>query len=228
MSTELPDMIELETGPEPQHCVIWLHGLGADGNDFVPLVPELKLPAQLPLRFLFPHAPVRPITVNGGMAMRGWYDIVSLELDRAGQDPQGVRDSVAAVLRIIERENARGIATENILLAGFSQGGAIALTAAMTEDLPLAGVVGLSTYIPLSDSRDFTQSRHELPIFLAHGTQDDIVLPAYATATRELLLSAGFKPSWQTYPMGHALCAEEIAALSAWMQSLAAFSAASD
>lgn len=218
MSDLLPEMIEKQTGENPQYSIIWLHGLGADGNDFVPLIPELDLPADVPVRFLFPHAPVRPITVNGGMPMRGWYDIVSLELDRAGQDPQGVEESVNSLLRIIARENERGIATENILLAGFSQGGAIVLTAAMTHDLPIAGVIGLSTYLPLSDTKSFAQSKQDLPIFMAHGTLDDIVLPQYASLSLELIRSAGFAPQWETYPMGHSLCLEEIKSLSQWIK----------
>lgn len=220
MSDNLPEMIEIETGAKPSHTIIWLHGLGADGNDFVPLIPELNLPDELSLRFLFPHAPVRPITLNGGMPMRGWYDIVSLELDRAGQDPEGVQSSVDNVLKIIERENQRGINTENIVLAGFSQGGAIVLTTALTNDLPIAGVIGLSTYLPLSDSQSFRQSRTQLPIFMAHGTLDDIVQPTYANQSLSVIKAAGFAPHWETYPIGHSVCLEEVQSLSAWLVSV--------
>ncbi|OZI62490.1 alpha/beta hydrolase [Bordetella genomosp. 11] len=210
--SELLDCIELETGPQPTHAVIWLHGLGADGNDFAPIVPELRLPAAPAVRFVFPHAPVQPVTINGGMHMRSWYDILVMDLVRR-EDAAGIRRSEAAVRALIARENARGIPTSRIVLAGFSQGCAVTLHTGLRLPEKLAGMMGLSGYLPLLDAA--SAERHganaDTPIFLAHGEYDPVVNIARATASRDMLTSLGHDVRWHTYPMQHSVCAEEIA-----------------
>lgn len=219
--TEL-ETITQSSGPAPQHSIIWLHGLGADGNDFVPIVPELRLPESLPIKFIFPHAPVRPITLNGGMPMRGWYDLKSLQLDRANQDPEGVQQSSEQVQQIIQGEIDEGIAAENIILAGFSQGGAIALFSGLTGPIKLGGIMGLSTYLPLAAENfsalnaDYT----DVPIFLGHGIQDDVVQFKYAELSRDALTKQGFAPEWHSYHVGHGVVGEEIQDVSRWIQSV--------
>lgn len=209
---DLLDAIELETGPQPTHAVIWLHGLGADGNDFAPIVPELRLPAAPPVRFVFPHAPVQPVTINGGMRMRSWYDILVMDLVRQ-EDAAGIRRSEAAVHALIARENARGIPTSRIVLAGFSQGCAMTLHTGLRLPEKLAGMMGLSGYLPLLDLA--AAERHganaDTPIFLAHGEYDPVVDIARATASRDMLRSLGHDVRWHTYPMQHSVCAEEVA-----------------
>jgi len=210
--------VEIETASNPRHSVIWLHGLGADGNDFAPIVPELVSPAWPALRFVFPHAPVRPVTVNGGMPMRAWYDIVGVDLI-SRQDETGMRASIASVDALIAQENARGVATGNIILAGFSQGGAIALAAGLRHAEALAGIVALSTYLPLQDA--FATERNAAngptPVFWGHGTADPIVPLTRGVNSRDLLQSLGYAVSWHTYPMPHSVCAEEVADLRQWM-----------
>jgi len=210
--------VEIETSANPTHSVIWLHGLGADGNDFAPIVPELVAPAWPALRFVFPHAPVRPVTVNGGMPMRAWYDIVGVDLV-SRQDETGMRASNASVETLIARENERGVPTERILLAGFSQGGAIALSTGLRHADRLAGIIALSTYLPMQDS--FATERSDIntatPIFWGHGTGDPIVPLTRGVNSRDLLQSLGYQVSWHTYPMPHSVCAEEVADLRHWM-----------
>jgi phospholipase/carboxylesterase len=214
----------VEQGPTQgvDGSVIWLHGLGADGHDFEPIVPELALDGLLKLRFVFPHAPVRPVTINNGMSMRAWYDIISLERDGA-QDEAGIRQSAADVAALIEREQQRGVALDRILLAGFSQGGAIAMHTAVRMQAPLAGLMALSTWLPLGDAfqkevvaNPASQPR-TLPVFVAHGAYDPVLPYALGEHTRDALIAAGFKPEWHSYPMAHAVCAEEIAAIRAWL-----------
>jgi len=210
--------VETETAPNPGHSVIWLHGLGADGNDFAPIVPELASPSWPALRFVFPHAPVRPVTVNGGMPMRAWYDIVGVDLI-SRQDETGMRASIASVEALIARENERGVPSSRILLAGFSQGGAIALSAALRHGETLAGVIALSTYLPLQDA--FASERNaanaHTPVFWGHGTADPIVPLTRGVSSRDLLQSLGYPVNWHTYPMPHSVCAEEVADLRQWM-----------
>jgi phospholipase/carboxylesterase len=210
--------VEIETSANPTHSVIWLHGLGADGNDFAPIVPELVVPAWPALRFVFPHAPVRPVTVNGGMPMRAWYDIVGVDLV-SRQDETGMRASSASVEALIARENERGVPTERILLAGFSQGGAIALSAGLRLADRLAGIIALSTYLPMQDSfvAERTAANAATPIFWGHGTGDPIVPLTRGVSSRDLLQSLGYQVSWHTYPMPHSVCAEEVADLRHWM-----------
>lgn len=211
------ETVEVETGENPSGSVIWLHGLGADGHDFEPVVPELRLPVSLPLRFVFPHAPVRPVTVNGGMAMRAWYDIVSL--DAAGRaDEKGIRESSTILDALIEREVDRGIPEQRIVIAGFSQGGAIVLHNALQTERRLAGLMALSTYIALPDAIDAQAARNTaLPVFMAHGTMDPMVPFAGGKRSRDRLEAIGFTVEWHEYPMAHAVCPQEIADIRAWL-----------
>jgi phospholipase/carboxylesterase len=222
---ELPETVEVSSGASPQGSVIWLHGLGADGHDFEPIVPELRLGDELGLRFVFPHAPLRPVTINGGMTMRAWYDI--LTLDRGGpQDEAGIRESGRTLEMLTEREHERGIPYEKIVLAGFSQGGAIALHTALRYPQRLAGLMALSTWLPLPDSFqreviDNTEAQsQELPIFMAHGTFDPMLPLALGQHSHETLVDAGYEVEWHEYPMAHAVCAEEIAAIRNWLLSI--------
>ena len=210
--------VEHETAPAPTHSIIWLHGLGADGNDFAPIVPELVDPAWPPLRFVFPHAPVRPVTVNNGVPMRAWYDIAGFDLV-ARQDEAGVRASIAAVEALIARENERGVPSERIVLAGFSQGGAVALAAGLRHVRTLAGIVALSTYVPIHASLALERdpANATTPIFFGHGTADPVVVLQRGVDSRNLLQAMGYAVDWHTYPMGHAVCAQEIADLRAWL-----------
>jgi phospholipase/carboxylesterase len=200
-------------------AVIWLHGLGADGHDFEPIVPELRLDASV--RFVFPHAPIRPVTINGGLPMRAWYDIVGF--DAAAEDAAGIRASAAAVARLIDREVERGMPTERIVLAGFSQGGAIALQLGLREPRRLAGVLALSTYLPLAASlaSEKSAANAAVPIFMAHGSDDPIIALAHADASRRALERERYSVDWHVYPMAHAVCAAEIRAVGAWLDGLA-------
>lgn len=213
------DCVEIETAPRAAHSVIWLHGLGADGHDFEPIVPELLRPGWPPLRFVFPHAPVRPITLNGGMRMRGWYDIHGLEL-MSVEDEAGIQASVADVGRLIERERQRGVESHRILLAGFSQGGAIALTAGLTSPERLAGIVALSTYLPIAAQTEARRApiQQALPIFVGHGAVDPIVPQALGLAASQRLQAWGHPVDWHSYGMPHSVCADEIHDLSRWME----------
>lgn len=216
------EVVEIETGPNPTGSVIWLHGLGADGHDFEPIVAELGLPPSLALRFVFPHAPVRPVTINGGMAMRAWYDILSLERD-GPVDEAGIRDSAGILDRLIVCERERGIESKNIVVAGFSQGGAIAMHAALRFPERLAGLMALSTYLPLPQSFGAEVSdnpaagNRDLPIFMAHGSFDPMLPMHLGQSSADLLRKAGFDVEWHDYPMAHAVCAEEIADIRAWL-----------
>jgi phospholipase/carboxylesterase len=210
--------VEHETAANPAWSVIWLHGLGADGNDFAPIVPALAAPGWPALRFVFPHAPVRPVTANGGMAMRAWYDIYSFgALDQP--DEPGIRASIAAVEALIGRERERGVPAGRIVLAGFSQGGAIALSAALRHREALAGVVALSTYLPLHESlaAERSEASAGLPVFWGHGSADPVVQIANGTASRDWLEELGYRVDWHTYPMAHQVCPEEIADLRDWL-----------
>ena len=215
------DAVEVETGANPTAAVIWLHGLGADGHDFEPIVPELVRPGERALRFVFPHAPIRPVTLNGGFAMRAWYDIVSLE--RMGpQDEAGIRVSQATVEALIRRENARGIATSRIVLAGFSQGGAVALFAGTRYGERLAGIMGLSCYLLLAGRLPAERSSANLatPIFLGHGLEDPIVAPILGEQARRTLEAAGYPVEWHSYPMPHSVCPQEVADIGQWLRRL--------
>jgi len=216
----LTEAVEIETGVgEPRGSVVWLHGLGADGHDFEPIVPELRLPADLSLRFVFPHAPVRPVTLNGGMAMRAWYDILTLERD-GPVDEHGILASAALLNDFVAREQERGIAANNIVVAGFSQGGAIALHAGLRAVPPLAGIMGLSTYLPLRSSFESEVAVSDLPIFMAHGTLDPVLPMALGRESADFLLASGCNLEWHDYPMAHSVCVEEIADIRTWLLSI--------
>lgn len=212
----LPECVEVTTGADPVGSIIWLHGLGADGYDFEPIVPELRLPAGLPLRFVFPHAPVRPVTINGGMAMRAWYDIVSLDAEGRA-DADGVRESTALLEGLVAREIERGIDEDRIVIAGFSMGGAIAINTALTTKRKLAGLMALSTYLPIAAEADRSTSSRELPVFMGHGNFDPMVLHAWGKATADKLREIGFSIEWHDYPMAHAVCPEEIRDIREWL-----------
>lgn len=216
---QLPETVEVTTGESPEGSVIWLHGLGADGHDFEPIVPELGLPPELPLRFVFPHAPPRPVTINGGMAMRAWYDILSL--DAAGRaDAGGVRDSTALLDALIVREQERGVDPGRIVIAGFSQGGAIAINAALHSRSRLAGLMALSTYVVLPDEVDASTGNRDIPVFMAHGSLDPMIPMAWGRASADKLIGAGYGVEWHDYPMAHAVCAEEIRDIRSWLVSV--------
>jgi phospholipase/carboxylesterase len=213
------DSVEIETGPNPHSAVIWLHGLGADGHDFEPIVPELVRRGERPLRFVFPHAPVRPVTLNGGYAMRAWYDIIAIDR-RAAEDEQGIRASQALVTELIRRENARGIPTERIVLAGFSQGGAMALFCGTRYPERLAGIIGLSCYQLLAARFDAERlpANQSTPIFLGHGVQDQVVMPVLGEATCRQLQAAGYAVEWHAYSMPHSVCPQEVSDIAAWLR----------
>lgn len=212
------DIIEAESGPDPTATILILHGLGADGNDFVPLVQELHLDALGPVRFIFPHAPVMPVTINGGLRMRAWYDVTGFDAD-APQDEAGLRRSQQLVKALLDRERERGIAAGRIVLAGFSQGCAIALLTGLRYPEKLAGIAGLSGYLPLAASTQAERSPASLqtPIFLAHGTHDEVVHLDRGEASRDALLALGHQVEWHEYLMGHAVCPPEVEELDTWL-----------
>ncbi len=223
---ELLPAIEIQTSTAPRFAVIWLHGLGADGSDFESVVPELALPAAPGVRFVFPHAPQMPVTCNGGYIMPAWYDIISLESNSRTVDEAGVIRSRQAIRRLIARENERGIPCSRIFLAGFSQGGAVAYATALTHAEALAGVVALSTYIPTPDlvETEATDANRALPIFAAHGSEDDVVSPELGIRARDLLARLGYQVGWHEYPMPHAVCLEEIQEIGRWLRARMALS----
>jgi phospholipase/carboxylesterase len=215
MNSNSPPII-LQTGKNPQHSIIWLHGLGADGQDFVPIADELELPVAV--RYVFPHAPMRAVTINGGFVMRAWYDIASQSID-AQQDAAGIRASQALVETLIAQEVASGIAPHNIFLAGFSQGGAIALHTALRLAVPLGGVLALSTYLPLMEnaSKELLEQTKATPVFMAHGRSDPVIPCALGAASRDALLKIGYAVEWHEYAMQHSVCEEELRNIETWL-----------
>lgn len=214
----LLECVEQETGAAPEWCVLWLHGLGADGNDFAPIVPELVRRHWPAVRFVFPHAPVRPVTINGGMRMRAWYDIVGMDFATRAE-AAGIDESVAQVEALVAREGERGIPPSRVLLAGFSQGGAIALAAGLRRHEPLAGLVALSTYLPggVAMAAQRHASAVAQPVFFAHGDSDPVIPVQYGQASAQMLERVGFEVEWHRYPMAHQVCAQEIADLGDWL-----------
>ncbi|HEX4854078.1 alpha/beta hydrolase [Arenimonas sp.] len=214
----LLETVEHQTGPDPRWSILWLHGLGADGHDFAPIVPELLRAGWPALRFVFPHAPVRAVTINNGARMRAWYDIRNLQIDQRA-DEQGVRESIAQVEALIAREVERGVPPERILLAGFSQGGAIALAAGVRREAALGGLVALSTYLPMASTTaaEATKAGLGTPVFMAHGVHDPVVPESLGQRSRVALESLGMAIDWHAYPMPHSVCAEEIRDLGDWM-----------
>jgi len=212
------ESIELQTGDKPVACIVVLHGLGADGNDFVPIAQELDLAPAGPVRFVFPHAPVRPVTINGGHRMRAWYDVLVPDLVRR-EDEAGLRASLLDVQALLDREAARGIAPERTVLMGFSQGCAMTLLAGVRAPRRLAGLAGLSGYLPLaaSTAAERSAANRDVPIFLAHGRLDPVVTLDRGNAGRDALLALGYAVEWHEYAMQHSVCAQEIADLNRWL-----------
>ena len=213
-----------ELGNQANATVIWLHGLGADGFDFQPIVPQLNLPHDANIRFIFPHAPTMPVTMNGGYIMPAWYDLYSLKVDDPDtnrQDEAGIKQSVERIQQHIQQENARGIPNERIILVGFSQGGAMALYTGLTIDQPLAGIMGLSCYLPLHTNIEKTlnPATKNTPIFMAHGKQDPVVLHEYGKASADFIKSLGYQVEWHEYNMEHNVCPNEIHAIGQWISS---------
>ena len=218
MNPDLLDAVALNPAGPPAACIIWLHGLGADGHDFEPLIPQLGIVEALDVRVVLPHAPRRPVTINGGLVMRAWYDIAAPDL-RWYEDDAGIRDSARRLSALIERETAGGIPVERILLAGFSQGGAIALHTGLRHPQPLAGILALSTYLPLADtlSAEAAAANRTIPILMAHGDRDPVVPPSLAQQSRRRLEQQGYNVAWHSYPMPHALCPNEVADIREWL-----------
>jgi phospholipase/carboxylesterase len=222
MSTLLEN-IEIETAPNPTAAIIWMHGLGADGNDFVPIVRELDLAGLPGIRFVFPHAGMMPVTVNNGYIMRAWYDIRNADLGRR-EDEDGLRASQKQIEALIAREKARGIPASRIVLAGFSQGCAMTLQTGLRHPEKLAGMMCLSGYVPLADKVAAERSEASVgtPVFMVHGTHDGVIPVARATASRDLLVSLGYQVEWHEYTMQHSLCQEEVEHISAWLKKVLA------
>ena len=214
----LLECIERETGPDPSWSILWLHGLGADGHDFVPIVPELLRRGWPALRFVFPHAPVRPVTINNGVPMRAWYDIVDIDLANRA-DESGVSQSVEQVEALVAREVERGVPRSRTILAGFSQGGAVTLAAGLRSAEPLGGLVALSTYVPSAPKARAAMATGAArqPVFMAHGSQDPVVPFQAGQQSAALLRELGFQVEWHAYPMPHSVCAEEIRDLGDWL-----------
>jgi phospholipase/carboxylesterase len=219
----LLDTIDIETGPQPTASIILLHGLGADGNDFVPFADELELGEIGPVRFVFPHAPERPVTINGGYVMRAWYDILGTDLVRQ-EDEAGLRDSQVQVEALIARERERGVPSHRIVLAGFSQGCAMTLLTGLRHPERLAGLLGMSGYLPLAGTTAAERSaaNRDLPVFLAHGRSDTVIPIARAAATRDALLALGQPVEWHEYGMAHSVCAGEVDDLTVWLNKVLA------
>ena len=216
---ELLDAIEIETGKNPTASIIWLHGLGADGNDFAPIVPELRLP-KTAIRFVFPHAPVRPVTINAGMRMRAWYDIADGANRR--EDERGVRASQVLIEALIAREKERGTKAGRLVLAGFSQGGAIALHAGLRDPERIAGIMALSAYVPVGEklSAERSTANRDVPIFMGHGSDDPIIPLVRAEQSRNLLKSLGYPVEWHEYGMPHSVCPEELTDIGTWLRKV--------
>jgi phospholipase/carboxylesterase len=213
------ETVEIETGGSPSGSVIWMHGLGADGHDFEPIVPELTQRGERALRFIFPHAPIRPVTINGGYPMRAWYDIAAIDA-RTAEDESGIRTSQAMIDTLVRRENSRGIASERIVLAGFSQGGAMAVFAGTRYPEKLAGIMGLSCYLLLERQllTERSSVNQSTPLFLAHGRQDPVVPLMLGEHARHVLQAAGYTIEWHAYEMPHSLCPQEVSDIAAWLR----------
>lgn len=220
MSQKLLDCIEIATSEHCEYTVIWLHGLGASGHDFEPIVPELQLLQRPGVKFLFPHAPIRPITVNGGAAMRAWYDITSLDFGSRQQDSAGIKESSSLVGDLIDSEIERGIPASRITLAGFSQGGAIALYQGLTGKHTLGGILALSTYMPIQDEALslITEDKMSVPVFMAHGDADDVIQIRYAEQSRDAMQAHKVNVEWHSYSIGHSISGDEVVDISTWLK----------
>ena len=228
MTDSLPDLlpsVKIETGPQPEFTVIWLHGLGADGHDFEPIVPELKLGQSPNIRFIFPHAPKRPVTINGGMEMRAWYDIYfagDIGAETFKGNEKHIKESAKQLTDLIEHEVANGIPADHIILAGFSQGGAIILYAGLRYPQPLAGIMALSTYLPMPETLadEMAPANKTIPMFMAHGLQDTTIPIAVGKAAKEKMAQAGYDIEWHEYPMAHSVNNDEIQDIGAWLKKI--------
>ena len=218
---QLLPAIEQQTAPDPKYCVIWLHGLGADGNDFAPIVPYLKLPEELAVRFIFPHAPEMPVTVNGGMVMPAWYDIMEMEIDRR-VDTEGLISSAAMIEQFVNRELERGLDEKNIIIAGFSQGGAVAYHLVLNRPVRLGGLLAMSSYCPTCSMIHDHSPHTELPIEIHHGLHDPVVPERLGREAKGFLEEHGYTPVYRTYPMEHNVCAEQIEDIGAWFRAVMA------
>lgn len=219
MTSNTLSFVEIEPETVAQYSMIWLHGLGADGHDFVSFAPELNLPPHTAMRFIFPHAPIIPVTINGGYEMRAWFDIFGLSLEER-VDEDGIAQSIAQIQKLIQREVEKGVPTEKIFLGGFSQGCVMALATGLFYDKPLAGILGLSGFFLPNQMHNASQVNKQIPIFLAHGTQDSVVPYALGEITNTLLSDAGYPVTWRAYPMPHSVCKEEIDDVSKWLQKV--------
>jgi len=215
--SDLLETVEIETAPSPRRAVIWMHGLGADGHDFVDIVPALGL-RDTPVRFVFPHAPMRPVTINRGMVMRSWYDVRD-DVGVRREDEAGVRESQARIEALIARERTRGVPAERLVLAGFSQGGAMALHTGLRQAERLAGIMALSCFLPLADkvAADASAANRAAPIFMAHGIHDPLIPLARAVHARDTLAALGYPVEWHAYPMPHSVCDDEVLDIAAWL-----------
>lgn len=221
MAEQTLDFIQQDTGPDPRYAVIWLHGLGADGHDFEPIVPELGLNDSIPVRFIFPHAPAQPVTINGGMVMRAWYDITGMDLS-AGVDEAGINRSAAHLQRLIQAAVDSGISAAHIVLAGFSQGGVIALHAGLQYPEPLAGIIALSTYVAVPEAirESASDANKAIPIFMAHGRFDPVIPYPLGKRSGDFLMEQGYPLQWHEYPMEHSVHPQEIRDLGNWLGEL--------
>lgn len=215
------EFVEVNPSAKPTASIIWLHGLGADGHDFVNIVPELNLPKDLALRFVFPHAPVRPVTLNAGYEMRAWYDIKGLDA-ASRQDEVGIQESTQAIHGLIEKEKQLGIPVDRIILGGFSQGGAIALYCGLRYPQRLAGIMALSTYLPLSATlpQEISEANRDTSIFMVHGNDDQVLPLQWALGSRDILLELAYPVEFKIYPMPHSVCAEEIKDIANWIKKV--------
>ncbi len=211
--------IEFETSSNPDSTVIWLHGLGADGNDFAPIVPELKLPADLAIRFIFPHAPSIPVTVNGGFVMPAWFDILEMDIDRQ-IDSTGLMASAREINTFIDREIDRGIDSRRIIIAGFSQGGAVAYQVVLSHKKTFGGLLAMSTYFATADTIEYSESNKTIPILIQHGEHDPVVPELLGRKATTRLIKKGYSVSYQSYPMEHSVCPKQIDDISEWLQTI--------
>ena len=216
---QLLPAIEKETGPEPDAAVIWLHGLGADGNDFAPIIPELSLPPEMAVRFIFPHAPSMPVTVNGGFIMPAWYDIYEMDIDRTIDTP-GLLRSALEIDKFVRREIDRGISNKRIVVAGFSQGGAVAYHLVLSHRESLGGLLAMSTYFATADSVEYSSANKDIPIKIMHGEYDPVVPEALGRKATTQLVKKGYTVSYQNYRMEHGVCPEQIDDISEWLQDV--------
>lgn len=219
LNSDLPECIEVNPSGDPSATIIWLHGLGADGHDFEAIVPELCLPDSLPVRYVFPHAPMRAVTINGGLVMRAWFDIYDVDLTVDSIDPDHFDESVGLLKALLENELRSGMVSERIVLAGFSQGGAIVLHAGLHYEKKLAGILAMSMHLPtvVQSAAAFSSAAKQVPIMMAHGQSDPVIPLSKALATRQALDDLGYAVDWHEYPMPHAVCAEEIEDIRSWL-----------